>query len=239
MISRLEEAVNGSKQFVADASHELRTPLTIMRGELGSLAQDTQLRNETRERLGGVLEEVGRLGEIVEGLLGLSRLDAGEPPIEWPRFDRAALVATTAEQMSPLAEDKGAQGRMRLLGRGTGAGGSRTAKARCGEPSRQRQQIHAPWRPHPVTRGARRRGCGTGCHGHGDRHPAGSVPHVFKRFFRVDGSRCRVQGGAGLGLAIVKSISGAGADVQVISTPGQGSRFRIRQPLALEHGTHC
>ena len=54
MIARLEEAMHGSKQFVADASHELRTPLTVMRGELESLAQDGHLATETRERLGSV-----------------------------------------------------------------------------------------------------------------------------------------------------------------------------------------
>src|ERR1700747_1934577 len=61
MISRLEEAIQGSKQFVADASHELRTPLTVMRGELESLVQDGQLGRETREALGSVLEEDERL----------------------------------------------------------------------------------------------------------------------------------------------------------------------------------
>ncbi|HWW81098.1 MAG TPA: ATP-binding protein, partial [Steroidobacteraceae bacterium] len=65
--------------------------------------------------------------------------------------------------------------------------------------------------------------------------PPEALPHVFKRFFRVDGSRSRDQGGAGLGLSIVKSICDAhGARVEVSSTPGQGSRFRIRQPLATE-----
>ncbi len=78
MISRLEDAIHGSKQFVADASHELRTPLTVMRGELESLAQDAQLEGGTRETLGSVLEEVDRLAKIVEGLFALSRLDAGE-----------------------------------------------------------------------------------------------------------------------------------------------------------------
>jgi signal transduction histidine kinase len=49
----------------------------------------------------------------------------------------------------------------------------------------------------------------------------------------VDGSRSREQGGAGLGLAIVKSICTAhGADLEVSSTPGKGSCFRMRQPLA-------
>src|SRR5262249_58930763 len=49
MISRLQESIDGSKQFVADASHELRTPLTVMRGELEALAQDPRLGRETRE----------------------------------------------------------------------------------------------------------------------------------------------------------------------------------------------
>jgi two-component system phosphate regulon sensor histidine kinase PhoR len=58
---------------------------------------------------------------------------------------------------------------------------------------------------------------------------------VFKRFYRVDGSRSREGGGAGLGLSIVKSICLAhGAEVEVTSVPGEGSRFRIRQPLAAE-----
>jgi signal transduction histidine kinase len=63
--------------------------------------------------------------------------------------------------------------------------------------------------------------------------PADALPHMFKRFFRVDDSRSRDQGGAGLGLSIVKSICNAhGAAVEVSSTPGEGSRFRVRQPLA-------
>jgi signal transduction histidine kinase len=65
--------------------------------------------------------------------------------------------------------------------------------------------------------------------------PAEALPHVFKRFFRVDSSRSRGQGGAGLGLAIVKSICSAhGADIEVISTVGAGSTFRLRQPLAAD-----
>jgi heavy metal sensor kinase len=233
MISRLEEAIQGSKQLVADASHELRTPLTVMRGELESLAQDWQLRGETREALGSVLEEVERLAEIVEGLFALSRLDAGEAHAEWVRFDLAELAATTADQMSLLAEDK-------QVSVACDTGGGVTVE---GDRARLKQVVvnlldnAIKYTPSGgrVALSVRREGdyavlditdTGVGI-------PAEALPHVFKRFFRVDGSRSREQGGAGLGLSIVKSICTAhGAVIEVSSAPGRGSTFRIRQPLA-------
>jgi heavy metal sensor kinase len=233
MIGRLEDAINSSKQFVADASHELRTPLAVLRGELENLAQDLEIKPQTRETLGSSLEEVDRLAEIVEGLLALSRLDSGESHNQWMKFDLAELVSTTADQMSLLAEDKninvvcehavpvvieGDQSRLKqvvvnLLDNAikyTPNGGRITLRiAQEGE--------HAVL---DITDD------GIGI-------PAEALPHVFKRFFRVDGSRSRDQGGAGLGLSIVKSICDAhGARVEVSSTPGQGSRFRVRQPIA-------
>jgi len=235
MISRLEDAIRGSKQFVADASHELRTPLTVMRGELEGMAQDAQLGPETREALGSVLEEVDRLAEIVEGLFALSRLDAGEAPTEWVRFDLAELAATTADQMSLLAEDKDV----------SVACDSSPGVTVEGDRARLKQVVvnlldnaikYTP-RGGRVSLSVRREGTyavldvtdtGVGI-------PADALHHVFKRFYRVDGSRSRDGGGAGLGLSIVKSICLAhGAEVEVRSAPGAGSTFRIRQPLAAE-----
>ena len=235
MISRLEEAIHGSKQFVADASHELRTPLTVMRGELESLAQDGHLQRETREALGSVLEEVERLGEIVEGLFALSRLDAGEAPAEWVRFDLAELAATTADQMSLLAEDK----QVSVV-----CESCRDATVQ-GDRARLKQVVvnlldnaikYTP-RGGRIALSVRREGTYAvlDVTDNGIGIPAEALPHVFKRFFRVDGSRSREQGGAGLGLSIVKSICTAhGAVIEVISAPGRGSTFRIKQPLADE-----
>ena len=231
--------MNGSKQFVADASHELRTPLTVMRGELEGLAQDTHLRSETRESLGSVLEEVERLREIVEGLLALSRLDVGEPPAEWARFDLAALAASTAEQMSLLAEDKNLTVACEFSGEVT----VEADRARIKQvvvnlldnaikytPAGGRIGLRVAREDDYAVLDVTDNGIGI---------PAAAVACVFNRFYRVDASRSREQGGAGLGLAIVKSICAAhGAQVEVMSTLGKGSRFRIRQPLALGRATH-
>ena len=233
MIARLEDAVQSSKRFVADASHELRTPLTVLRGELESLAQDAQLRVNTRESLGSLLEEVDRLSEIVESLLALSKLDAGEASAERVRFDLAVLVTTTAEQMSLLAEDKNITVECHAA----------TDVIVEGDRSRMKQVVvnlldnaikYTPNGGNVLLRIAREGGNailevvdnGVGI-------PAEALPHMFKRFFRVDDSRSRQQGGAGLGLSIVKSICAAqGAEVDVMSRPGSGSCFRVRQPLA-------
>jgi len=233
MIGRLEDAVQNSKRFVADASHELRTPLTVLRGEMENLVQDARADRAARESLGSMLEEIERLADIVEGLVALSRLDAGEAKREWVQFDLAELAATTADQMSLLAEDKGisvkcdsqphvvVQGdRARLKQvvvnlldnaiKYTANGGSIQLNV-------TRQNGHAIL---DVT------DSGIGI-------PADAVPHVFDRFFRVDKARSRDEGGAGLGLSIVKSVCTAhGAEVQVESALGKGSRFRIKLPLA-------
>ena len=105
MIARLEDAFQHSRRFMADASHELRTPLTVLRGELEGLAAEI-FGPDLQQRLGSALEELERLINIVEGLLALSRLDAGEAQAEWVKFDLAALAAATADQMSLLGEDK-------------------------------------------------------------------------------------------------------------------------------------
>jgi heavy metal sensor kinase len=235
MISRLEEAIHGGKQFVADASHELRTPLAVMRGELERLAQDTSLPPETRESLGSVLEEVERLAEIVDSLFALSRLDAGEEHAEWMRCDLAELAASTAEQMSLLATDKDVRVDCE----------STPGVSVFGDRARLKQVVvnlldnaikYTP--PGGRVRLSVRREADSAVLEVADDGigiPAEALPHVFKRFFRVDVSRSRAQGGAGLGLAIVKSICTAhGAEVEVQSTPGAGSVFRVRAPLARE-----
>ena len=179
-----------------------------------------------------MLEEVERLAKIVEGLFALSRLDAGEAQAERVRFDLAEMAATTADQMSLLAEDKG-------IAVSCEAKPGITVE---GDRARLKQVV-----VNLLDNAIKYTPSGGAIHlgvsrenGHalldvtdnGIGIPGEALPHLFERFFRVDKARSRDQGGAGLGLSIVKSICTAnGAVVEVESTPGQGSHFRIRLPL--------
>ena len=235
MITRLDDAFGNSKRFVADASHELRTPLTVIRGELENLAGDTRLPQDLRERVGSTLEEVERLGNIVQKLFALSRLDAGEAQAEWIRLDLAAIAGATSDQMLLLAED-----RTITVTRETD-----TPVFVMGDRARLKQVVvnlfdnaikyTAPGGTVHI-RAASVGGravlefidTGVGI-------PPESLPLVFERFYRVDRDKAAGEGGAGLGLSIVRSICAAhGGRVEVESTLGAGSRFRVSLPLAPE-----
>jgi len=233
MITRLDEAFQHNRRFMADASHEMRTPLTVLRGELESLLNQRELSVEVCESLESILEEVQRLTMIVESLFALARLDAGEGQAKWAEVDLSRLASSTAEQMCLLAADKqiqmnceapepvpvqGDRARLKqivvnLLDNAikyTPPGGNVTLKVATAQNKALLEVIDS----------------GIGI-------PPSEQKHVFERFFRVDKARSREMGGAGLGLAIVKSICTAhGGQVDLESIEGSGSRFRIELPLA-------
>lgn len=233
MIARIEHSFRHINRFSADASHELRTPLTVLRGELEAIAQRPDLALDVRETIGSALEETERLSKIVESLLAISRLDAGEALMTRERFDLAELVTGTADQMRLLAEDKqialkcNAPGRVEVEG----------------DPHRLKQIVVN------LVDNAIKYTCEGGeveistvvvndtavfeVTDTGVGIPPESIPHVFERFYRVDKARSRQMGGAGLGLSIVKSICAAHQGrVSVESKEGKGTRFTVELPLA-------
>jgi heavy metal sensor kinase len=233
MITRLDDAFQNSKRFVADASHDLRTPLTILRGELENFAGDARLDSELRERAASLLEEVVHLGKIVEQLFTLSRLDDGEAQTEWTRFDLTELAQTTVGQMNLLAEDKG-------ISISCDASQPMFVK---GNHVRLKQVVvnllDNAIKYTPENGAIQLRVHGVNGHAvlevkdNGIGIPPDALPHIFERFFRVDKARSADSESAGLGLSIVKSICTAhGAEVEVQSTVGSGSCFRVKLPLS-------
>ena len=229
MIAGLESAFQHIARFSADASHELRTPLTILQLELEGIVQHPRLAPELVDQIGSALEETHRLSRIVENLLIISRLDAGEACIEKVPLDLGELVSSTADQMRLLAEEKsvslrcdvsqdvwieGDKARLKQVIvnltdnaiKYTPAGGQVTIAVRATEAGALLAVADT----------------GVGI-------SAEALPHVFERFYRTDKARSRDSGGAGLGLAIVKSICSAhNAEIRVLSTEGQGSRFIVQ-----------
>ena len=232
MITRLDDAFQNSKRFVADASHDLRTPLTILHGELESFAADARLDPELRDRAGSMLEEVVHLGKIVEQLFTLSRLDAGEAQTEWTRFDLTELAKTTVEQMNLLAEDKGIAITCDA-GQPVPVNGNRVRLKQVIVNLLDNAIKYTPAKGAVHLRVL-------AVNGHavlevedtGIGIPPEALPHVFDRFYRVDKSRSADSESAGLGLAIVKSICAAhGAEVRGAERRGQ--RQLLSRPAAV------
>src|SRR6202030_247818 len=106
MIERLDEAIQHISRFSADVSHELRAPLTILRGELEAMASQRPGDAESMDMVGNALEEIDRLSHIVDQLLVISRLDAGQAGIEHVPMDLGELAVSTAEQMHLMADER-------------------------------------------------------------------------------------------------------------------------------------
>jgi heavy metal sensor kinase len=234
MIERLEESFHQVNRFSADASHELRTPLTVLQGELEAIAQKGQtLPEDVRDTIGSALEETHRLAKIVESLLAISRLEAGEARVQPVRLDLADLARTTADQMKLLAEEKHIS---------MTCDGTDPVEVEA-DPTRLKQVVvnlldnaikYTPEGGDVSISVTQRDGhavlevvdSGLGI-------SANDLPHVFERFYRADKARSRQMGGTGLGLSIVRSICLAhGGQVTVNSAEGRGSRFRVELPLA-------
>lgn len=233
MIARLEEAFQHIHRFSADASHELRTPLTILQLELGEIVQNQNLDPDIADQIGSALEETERLSRIVENLLTISRLDAGEVKMEKEILNLGELARSTAEQMKLLAEEKSLEMQCSIDG----------SVCVVGDQSRLNQVVvnlvanaikYTPeggeiW---VAVRSSHSRAV-LEVSDNGVGVPPAAIPHIFERFYRADKARSRDSGGAGLGLAIVKAICSAhGADVRVFSQEGKGSRFIVEMPLA-------
>jgi heavy metal sensor kinase len=227
-LHRLESSFAELKRFTADASHELRTPLTALRA-VGEVAlQQTDNPAALRETIGSMLEEAQRLSDLIESLLALARMERGKVSVNLETVNLTVLAAEVRESLLVLVSEK--QQSVELIG---DADIEVTA-----DPVLLRQAlvniVHNAVRYAPqATRIAIRtfRQAGRAFIEVSDQGPGISTEHhskIFERFYRVDKSRARAEGGHGLGLAIAKwSVERQGGHIEVESESGKGSVFRI------------
>jgi signal transduction histidine kinase len=236
MLERLDGAYAQASRFSADAAHELRTPLSVMRSELDALAAQGHERGlppEALRHIGSVREEAERLSAIVQGLLTIARLDAGEARMESKDIDLSKLLAATLEQMRLLADNKHLAVTVEAPAPVIVQGDELRLK-----------QVMVNLIDNAVKYTMPGGSVHFGAHPAGDKAvfeardngigiPREALPHVFERFYRADRGQAGAPQGAGLGLSIVRAICQAhGGAVIVDSTEGRGTTVTVELPLA-------
>ncbi|MBS0590335.1 MAG: phosphate regulon sensor histidine kinase PhoR [Proteobacteria bacterium] len=235
-ISHLARLGQVRRDFVANVSHELRTPLTVIHGYLELLdPQDVPA-------LAPVLDEMRiqsrRMGQIVEDLLTLSRLEM-QRHLHEERVPMAPMLAALRKEAQALS-----QGRHRVM---------LEDEAQC-DLLGSTVDLHSAfsnlvsnavrYTPTGGDIGIRWRRTAMGAEfsvvdsGYGI--PAEHLSRLTERFYRVSSSRSRATGGTGLGLSIVKHVLNLHqAHLAIESEPGKGSTFlcRFEHARLLEAGS--
>jgi two-component system OmpR family sensor kinase len=227
------------RRFVADASHELRTPLTSIRGYAELYRQGAAT---SPDEVAGVLhrieDQAARMGLLVDDLLLLARLDQ-QRPLEHARVDLAVLAVDAVHDAHAFAPDRSVGLRLPPT-----SGDEPAEVPVIGDEARLRQVLgnlvnnavlHTPdGAPIEVRVRAEEPDAVLEVADKGPGLPADQAERVFERFYRADPARGRANGGTGLGLAIVAAIVAAhGGRVEVHTTVGVGTTFRVLVPLAI------
>ena len=229
---KLAEVSQAKTDFIADVSHELRTPLTVLRGnaEVGLLERDCT----HAEILEEIVEESTRMTKMVEDLLFLARSDSATVPLKLEPVPAATFLAEVAGRAEILARERGAELEVELL---VGEGELRIDQSRVEQAVLILVDNAAKYGPPEgkITLSSKTDS--------GELHVAVTdegpgileeeLPHIFERFYRVDKTRARKQGGTGLGLPIAKTIVEAhGGRIEAESRVGKETKMSIYIPLS-------
>jgi signal transduction histidine kinase len=223
MLDRLESAFIAQRQFIDDAGHELRTPITVIRGHLEVLGEDPVEREET---LALVMDELDRMGRIVNDLLLLAKAQESD-------FLNLETVQVRSLVTEVLAKSRGLATRQWTL-EAEGSGIIVGDRQRLTQALMQLAQNAVQHTTEGDTVGL-----GAALHNHEARFwvsdtgpgvPLEEQERIFERFTRGRNGH-RQSEGAGLGLSIVRAIAEAhGGRIELWSRPSAGATFEIVVP---------
>ncbi|NQW06806.1 MAG: ATP-binding protein [SAR202 cluster bacterium] len=226
------------RDFVANISHELKTPigaLSILSEAVLGAKDDPEAITRFASRM---QSEAGRLTELVQKIINLSRLQDDDPLKRAQPFLISESIKEAIDQSRLNAEIRKVEivynNDNKMLVNGdrdqvTMAIHNLIENAINYSPDATRVAIAVKEKNEICEIIVSDQGIGI---------PEKDLERIFERFYRVDAARSRVTGGTGLGLSIVKHVvTNHGGDISVWSIEGAGSTFTIRLPLAKEYSS--
>jgi signal transduction histidine kinase len=229
MLDRLESAFVAQRRFIDDAGHELRTPITVIRGHLELLGDDPV---ERKEALALVMDELNRMGRIVNDLLLLAKAQESDF-LSLETVDVGSLIAEVHAKARSLATRRWT---LEAAPGGIIVGD----RQRLTQALMQLAQNAVQHTTHEDTVAL-----GAALHNHEARFwvsdtgpgiPLEEQDRIFERFTRGRKGH-RQSEGAGLGLSIVRAIAEAhGGRIELWSRPPAGATFEIVVPADQPEG---
>lgn len=236
-IRRVEEM---RVDFVANASHELRTPLAALSGFIETLKGPARNDTAARERFLDIMEaQAKRMARLIDDLLSLSRIELSAHVRPQTPVELLPIIRQVVDALQMLARDRGVTVTISAPKEPLIVSGDRDELTRVFEnlienalkygASGKRVEITLS-RAFNVSGGeeavAAVRDYGPGISGE-------HLPRLTERFYRVDVSESRAQGGTGLGLALVKHIMNRHRGrLSIESRAGEGATFTVRLPIS-------
>jgi two-component system phosphate regulon sensor histidine kinase PhoR len=232
-ISRLKQADEIRRDFVANISHELRTPLSIFRGNLETLLESGDLDDsETRHIYEVMKRHSDRLNLLVNDLLSLARLESKEANLRLSEINLRSFLADVTRDWAKRLAGKNLRLELQV---------PENFPAIQADERRLEEVVHnlldnAVQYSHQdgrivIQAGAPDQEVVLSVSDEGVGISATDLPRIFERFYRADRARSRELGGTGLGLSIVKHIAQLhGGRVEAESTLGQGTTIRVILP---------
>lgn len=218
------------RDFVANIGHELKTPVGAL-SLLSEALEDAVDVEEFRRLTASMQREALRLGQIIDDLLDLSRIEAEETPVREPvpvhlLVDQAAdRIRTAADHQGILLDVAQITPMLTVLGdRRQLVNALDNLLENAVKYSDEGSVVR-------VSAGLEDGLVALAVEDHGVGIPTRDLERIFERFYRVDRARARDTGGTGLGLSIVRHIAhNHGGEVHVVSREGEGTTFTLTLP---------
>jgi signal transduction histidine kinase len=227
----VEESFSVLRRFLSDAGHELSTPISIIQANAEAMEVEVSAPEPTNNRLAVIFRSTERMSNLVSDLMLLSKMESPQLFARRSTIDFEKLVKGVAEEFQELFKNRSIDLQVKQLSPATVVGDSESLKRLVTNLLQNALRYTDESGVVQVSLENLGRTARLTVSDNGIGIPPESLPHIFDRFYRVDKSRSRAQGGSGLGLSIVKAIVDAHrGKIDLHSHLGTGTTFVITLP---------